>query len=375
MSSHCVKWVLLVAQLFLSAVVQATEGEDSHFLREGLEVLYLKEVDRYRSCHSAGKPSCRYSELNVFLGLLDLAGPVEKTVAKYPPVAERSLWQGVVDAVLVISDDGTVSETQTLFCESGRSRDVELRWRWELEGSFCREFRYAAEKAFSSYKFLESPESLRGAERLANVRGVFQLTDRTGRTDHDVNQQVMGLTKSQVRKLETFINKKDWKALTDYALERREENEVFEYYLGDAAWESGDKAAAIAHFTAFLEKGGDQYWHFGTKAMVIAIDHFYEVADDQRVVDLGDAFLLERYLHKGNSISKALVAEALTKYAISLTLIEDQELAQALYLFRAMERVGLYRGIPSELQEVIQTQRSHLESQIIAIGKARATQH
>ena len=109
--------------------------------------------------------------------------------------------------------------------------------------------------------------------------------------------------------------------------------------------------------------------------MVIAIDHFYEVADDQRVVDLGDAFLLERYLHKGNSISKALVAEALTKYAISLTLIEDQELAQALYLFRAMERVGLYRGIPSELQEVIQTQRSHLESQIIAIGKARATQH
>lgn len=162
MSSHCVKWVLLVAQLFLSAVVQATEDEDSHFLREGLEVLYLKEVDRYRSCHSAGKPSCRYSELNLFLGLLDLAGPVEKTVAKYPPVAERSLWQGVVDAVLVISDDGTVSETQTLFCESGRSRDVELRWRWELEGSFCREFRYAAEKAFSSYKFLESPESLRG---------------------------------------------------------------------------------------------------------------------------------------------------------------------------------------------------------------------
>ena len=72
MSSHCVKWVLLVAQLFLSAVVQATEDEDSHFLREGLEVLYLKEVDRYRSCHSTGKPSCRYSELNLFLGLLDL---------------------------------------------------------------------------------------------------------------------------------------------------------------------------------------------------------------------------------------------------------------------------------------------------------------
>ena len=69
-----------------------------------------------------------------------------------------------------------------------------------------------------------------------------------------------------------------------------------------------------------------------------------------------------------------MVAEALTKYAISLTLIEDQELAQALYLLRALERVGLYRGITKALKEVIQTQRNHLESQIIAIGRSKAEQ-
>ena len=58
----------------------------------------------------------------------------------------------------------------------------------------------------------------------------------------------------------------------------------------------------------------------------------------QQVVDLGNAFSLKKYLNTGNSIAKPLVAEALTKYSISLTLIDDQELAQALYLLRQLER-------------------------------------
>jgi len=58
----------------------------------------------------------------------------------------------------------------------------------------------------------------------------------------------------------------------------------------------------------------------------------------QQVVDLGNAFSLKKYLNTGNSIAKPLVTEALTKYSISLTLIDDQELAQALYLLRQLER-------------------------------------
>lgn len=357
--------------LFASSAIAS---DNSRFLRTGLEVLYQQEVNRYRSCQSAGNSFCRFSELNFFLGLLDLATPLHITDPKYPAVAERFRWQAVVEAVLVISDEGTVSEVETLYCESGRTRDIKLRWRWELEGRFCKEFRYAAEKAFSDYTFPASPDSLKDAERLANVGLAFQMIDLTGRTDHDVNQQLLDLNKGQVRTLQKFLDAEDWNGLREYALKRRDESEVFDYYLGNAAWESGNKSTAIEHFSEFLREGGDRYWHFGTKAMVIAIDHFYEVGDDQQVVDLGNAFLLEEYLNTGNSIDKPVVAEALTKYAISLTLIDDQELAQALYLLRALERVGLYRGIPKALKEVIQTQRNHLESQIINIGKAKAKQ-
>ena len=357
--------------LFASSAIAS---DNSRFLRTGLEVLYQQEVNRYRSCQSAGISFCRFSELNFFLGLLDLATPLHIADPKYPAVAEQFRWQAVVEAVLVISDEGTVSEVETLYCESGRTRDIKLRWRWELEGRFCKEFRYAAEKAFRDYTFIESPDSLKDAERLANVGLAFQMIDLTGRTDHDVNQQLLDLNKGQVRTLQKFLDAEDWNGLRDYALKRRDEREVFEYYLGNAAWESGDKTTAIEHFSNFLREGGDRYWHFGTKAMVIAIDHFYEVGDDQQVIDLGNAFLLEEYLNTGNSIAKPVVAEALTKYAISLTLIEDQELAQALYLLRALERVGLYRGITKALKEVIQTQRNHLESQIINIGKAKGKQ-
>ena len=364
-------FIIFAFALFASSAIAS---DNSRFLRTGLEVLYQQEVNRYRSCQSAGNSFCRFSELNFFLGLLDLATPLHITDPKYPAVAERFRWQAVVEAVLVISDEGTVSEVETLYCESGRTRDIKLRWRWELEGRFCKEFRYAAEKAFSDYTFPASPDSLKDAERLANVGLAFQMIDLTGRTDHDVNQQLLDLNKGQVRTLQKFLDAEDWNGLREYALKRRDESEVFDYYLGNAAWESGNKSTAIEHFSEFLREGGDRYWHFGTKAMVIAIDHFYEVGDDQQVVDLGNAFLLEEYLNTGNSIAKPVVAEALTKYAISLTLIDDQELAQALYLLRALERVGLYRGIPKALKEVIQTQRNHLESQIINIGKAKAKQ-
>ena len=68
------------------------------------------------------------------------------------------------------------------------------------------------------------------------------------------------------------------------------------------------------------------------------------------------------------------VDEALTKYAISLTLIDDQELAQALVLLRTLQSESLRQVFPEELNAVIQTQRNHLESQIINIGKAKAKQ-
>ena len=362
--------------VFASALLASSTiaSDNARFLQKGLEVLYQQEVIRYRSCQRAGHAFCRFSELNFFLVLLDSARAIHVAEPKYPALAKRSGWQGAVEAVLEISDDGTVSEVETLYCESGRTRDIKLRWRWELEGPFCKEFRYAADKAFSEYKFRKSPESLKNAERLANITIVYQLIDRTGRTDHDVNQQLLDLNKGQVQTLQTFFDAEDWDGLREYALKRRDESDVFEYYLGNAAWESDNETAAIRHFSKFLREGGDRYWHFGTKAMVIAIDHFYEVGDDQQVVDLGNGVLLEQYLNTGNSVAKPLVAEALTKYAISLTLIDDQELAQSLFFLRAMENVGLYRGIPKELKEVIQTQRNHLESQIIAIGRSKVEQ-
>ena len=367
----CLSLTVFVFALF---TYSASASDDKIFMRKGLEVLYQQEVRRYRLCQSAGNSSCRFPELNFFHVLLDLSDPVHIADPKYPAVAQRFRWQGVVEAVLVISEDGTVSDVEILNCESGQTTNIKLRWRWELEGRFCKDFRYASTKAFSDYKFLESPPSLKGAERLANKIMVFQMIDLTGRSDHDVNQQLLDLNKGQVKKLQKFIDAEDWSGLREYALERRDENDVFEYYLGNAAWEADNKTTALEHFSAFLRGGGDRYWHFGTKAMLIAIDHFYEAGDDQKVVDHGNARLLGEYLLKGNSISKPLVAEALIKYAISLTLIDDQELAQALVLFRTLQNESLRQVLPKELHAVIQTQRHHLESQITNVGKAKATE-
>ena len=366
------RFLPLITLAFALSASSAIASDDSRFLRTGLEVLYQQEVNRYRSCQSAGNSFCRFSELNFFHVLLDLSDPVHIADPKYPTVAERFRWQGVVEAVLVISDEGAVNDVEILYCESGRTSDIKLRWRWELEGRFCKDFRYASRKAFSDYKFLESPPSLKGAERLANTIMVFQMIDLTGRSDHDVNQQLLDLNKGQVKKLQKFIDAEDWSGLREYALQRRDENDVFEYYLGNAAWESDNKTTALEHFSAFLRGGGDRYWHFGTKAMLIAVDHFYEAGDDQKVVDHVNARLLGEYLLKGNSIAKPLVAEALTKYAISLTLIDDQELAQALVLLRTLQSESLRKVFPGELNAVIQTQRNHLESQIINIGRAKA---
>ena len=368
------EFLSLTVFVFALFTCGASASDDKIVMRQGLEVLYQQEVKRYRLCQSAGSSSCRFSELNFFHVLLDLSDPVHIADPKYPTVAERFRWQGVVEAVLVISDEGAVNDVEILYCESGRTSDIKLRWRWELEGRFCKDFRYASRKAFSDYKFLESPPSLKGAERLANTIMVFQMIDLTGRSDHDVNQQLLDLNKGQVKKLQKFIDAEDWSGLREYALQRRDENDVFEYYLGNAAWESDNKTTALEHFSAFLREGGDRYWHFGTKAMLIAIDHFYEAGNDQKVVDHGNARLLGEYLLRGNSIAKPLVAEALTKYAISLTLIDDQELAHALFLLRTMETERFRQMLPKELNAVIQTQRNHLESQIINIGKAKAEQ-
>ena len=137
----------------------------------------------------------------------------------------------------------------------------------------------------------------------------------------------------------------------------------------------GDGPLAISRFTQFLKNGGHSYWHFGVKAAAITVSHYYELGNDQEVVDLAGQSLLAKYLEEGNVITKAAIADSLLKYASSLTLIEKSEIAKALGILERIKRHGqLYGDIPKGLMDMVNQQTVNIESQIIAIGKSKVRQ-
>ena len=93
------------------------------------------------------------------------------------------------------------------------------------------------------------------------------------------------------------------------------------------------------------------------------------------MVDLVRNSLLERYLDRGNLISKAAVANALVGYASSLTLLAQPEISQGLLVLNEIKRYQKqYGDLPESLLDMVNQQISHIESQIIAVGESEVDQ-
>jgi hypothetical protein len=303
--------------------------------------------------------------------LLELNLPEEKIAPRYPTAAQRAGYAAVVTTELTISDAGLVEDVKLLSCESGFG-DADLKLNWRLDGRYCGKFKLAAKDALTSFKFPIFPLELQGVPRKQLWRNTFLLQ---GRNSNDINAQITDLTSSQIKNIQKLSKAKDWSALEKYALQNSEKNNAFLYYAADSALMLGEGPLAISRFTQFLKNGGHSYWHFGVKAAAITVSHYYELGNDQEVVDLAGHSLLAKYLEEGNVITKAAIADSLLKYASSLTLIEKSEIAKALGILERIKRHGqLYGDIPKGLMDMVNQQTVNIESQIIAIGKSKVRQ-
>ena len=361
-------YAVVALALFTS---NAMASDDKLFMRKGLETLYLQELSEYQACRENESTECSFSEVYGFLGLLELNLPEERHAPRYPTAAQRAEYAAVVISELTISDTGLVEDVTLLSCESGFG-DAELKLKWRPDGRYCGKFELAAKDALTSFKFPIFPLELQGLPRKQVWRNTFSLQ---GLNSNDINAQITDLKSSQIKKIQQLSKAKDWSALEKYALENSEGNNAFHYYAADSALMLGDGPLAITRFTQFLKNGGHSYWHFGVKATAITVSHYYELGNDQEVVDLARDSLLAKYLEEGNVITKAAIADALLKYASSLTLIEKPEIAKALRVLKRIKRHGkLYGGIPKGLMDMVNQQTVNIESQIIAIGKSKVRQ-
>ena len=337
-------------------------------MRNGLETLYLQEAEKYSACRQQTDGECSFSEVAAFLDLLELKQPEKRISPVYPSAAQIEGYAAAVTTELTISDSGLVEEVELLSCESGFG-DIDLKHKWRMNGRHCGKFERAAEKALASFRFPAFPTELLSVPRKIKWRATFEIE---GRHSNDVNAQITHLKSDQLRKVQKFSKSKDWAALEEYALEYLENSSVFYYYAADSALMMGKGLLAIDRFTQFLKNGGHSYWHFGVRAVAITVPYYYELANDQEVVDLAKPSLLERYLKEGNAIPKAAVADALLKYASSLTLTKEPEIAEALSILRGIKRHGeLHEDIPKDVLDMVNQQITSIESQIIAIGRAQ----
>lgn len=357
--------------VFALLTSSATASDDDLFMRKGLETLYLQEAEKYVACRQQPDIDCNFSEVEGFLELLHLSLPEERITPTYPTSAQSAGYAAVVTTELTITDSGLVEDVELLSCESGFG-DTDLKHKWRVNGRHCGKFERASKKALASYRFAAFPAELSSVPRKIKWRVTFALQ---GQNSNDVNAQITDLKSHQIRKIQKFSKSKDWAALERYALENLEKNSVFHYYAANSALMLGNGPLAIDRFTKFLKNGGHSYWHFGVGAVAITVSHHYELANDQEVVDLVKPSVLERYFREGNVIPKTVVAEALIKYASSLTLIEKPEIAEALTILRGIKRHGeLHDVLSKDVVDMLNEQIVNIESQIIAIGKAKGEQ-
>lgn len=359
---------LSIALLMVSSPVS---GESEDHMRVGLETLLERESLKYQTCIADKDAECDFDEVHSYLKLLDLWDPVATKKTKYPRIAMEAGFQGLAEFEIAIADDGLVTRVEPLYCESGTS-DARLRFQWKVDGRFCRQFTREASKAFDEYLFPVFPDSLANTPRVIRYRHIFSLKSDFSPS---LDLQITDLSRAQLNQISELTKNGKWQELEKFAADSEAESPAFIFYAGDAAWNLGDRQMAVERYRKFLENGGGRYWHFGAKAATLSITYLYDQADDHGVVSIGHRQLLEQYLREGTVVQKNALADAILKYASSLTLIEEPRIGRAILTLRNLGNYSeSHSGVTEQIQQMIKRELANYESQIINIGRAKAKQ-
>ena len=346
-------------------VLAAEEPSD---FEKGLRVLLELELNKFESCLDEGKADCDDSEVDNFLRLLDEGRPVVMVPPDYPVSGLRDSLSAEVIVQVTVTKSGEVVRATATSCKFGRGpRDI--KHRWEDEGRPCKAFRKKAEIA--ALKWSYSPIiSIEREEYSRYAKLGFDLSDYSDFW----KVQFVDIKERDRRKIVKLKKEKSWRELKDFAEGKQEESPVFTFELAIAQQKLGEGTQALASLERFLERGRNQYVHYGALAASMVIDARYSQQKDDALVAAVSNYNLMNYYLNGEQVSKYRVGLSLMRLASSLTFVKPQQLGRALKLLNDLkDNIDLVEDPAqrADLEAQVDAQLDNLKAQIGQIG-ARA---
>lgn len=348
----------------LSFNVLAVEGLSD--FEKGLRVLLELELNKFESCLDEGKTDCDDSEVDSFLALLGEGQPVKLVPPNFPRLALDTGKSAEVKVQVVIDRSGEVRKASAISCTTGFG-PAKLQFQWKQEGVPCKAFRRAAEKAALKWEYSEV--SFREREEYRRyAKGYFEWPE----TDSQSNEgQFVEIKKQHVRKIARLKVKEAWKELKNFCLAKEEESPVFTFELAMAQQGLGERSQTLMSLERFLERGKNQYFHYGALAASAVIDARYAQENDAAVVAAGSHYNLMHYFLNGKQLPKYTAGLSLMRLASSLTFVKPQQLGRSLKLLNDLkDNIELVKDSAqrADLEAQVDAQLDNLRVQISQIG-------
>ena len=359
----------LVAFLLLNTLaINALPAEKPSDFEKGLRVLLELELNKFESCLDEGKTDCDDSEVDNILRLLGEGRPVVKVPPVYPVSGLRDSLSAEVIVQVTVTKSGEVVRATATSCKFGRGpRDI--KHRWEDEGRPCKAFRRKAEIA--ALKWSYSPIiSIEREEYSRYAKLGFDLRDYSDFW----KVQFVDIKERDTRKIVKLKKEKSWRELKEFVEGKQDESPVFTYHLAIAQQKLGEGTQALASLERFLERGRNQYVHYGALAASMVIDARYSQQKDDAVVAAGGHYNLMSYYLNGKQFSKYKAGLSLMRLASSLTFVKPQQLGKSLKLLNDLKaNIELVEDTAqrADLEAQVDAQLDNLKAQIGQIG-ARA---
>ena len=334
----------------------------------GLRRLLELELNKFESCLDEGKTDCDDSEVDNILRLLGEGRPVVKVPPVYPVSGLRDSLSAEVIVQVTVTKSGEVVRATATSCKFGRGpRDI--KHRWEDEGRPCKAFRRKAEIA--ALKWSYSPIiSIEREEYSRYAKVGFDLSDYSDFW----KVQFVDIKERDTRKIVKLKKEKSWRELKEFVEGKQDESPVFTYHLAIAQQKLGEGTQALASLERFLERGRNQYVHYGALAASMVIDARYSQQKDDAVVAAGGHYNLMSYYLNGKQFSKYKAGLSLMRLASSLTFVKPQQLGKSLKLLNDLKaNIELVKDTAqrADLEAQVDAQLDNLKAQIGQIG-ARA---
>ena len=133
----------------------------------------------------------------------------------------------------------------------------------------------------------------------------------------------------------------------------------------------GEGTQALASLERFLERGKNQYVHYGALAASMVIDARYSQQKDDALVAAVSHYNLMNYYLNGEQVSKYKVGLSLMRLASSLTFAKPQQLGRSLKSLNDLEdNIELVKDSAqrADLEAQVDAQLDNLRVQISQIG-------